>query len=499
MATNRDKSFLNSFILTGASILYIAIAWYTMSHHELWGDEIHSWNIAKASNSFADLLSNTRYEGHPPLWYTILWTVSKFTHDPGSIQVIHLVIACLIAFLVLFFSPFPLLTKLLIPFGYFFLFEYSVLSRNYAIGILMAFCICIIMSRNFKGKTVLYYCLLFLLSNSHLLALVLAASIHLYFLFILKEQGKSKRSLLVHVLTSIAIFIPSVFFILPPPDSSLNTNFWLSRWSANQLFSIVQAPLRSFVPIPNWSEYHFWDTNFLVGKKTNWFIPIISGTLILLAIIVLKKNKKSLYLFLCNFLLIVLLSFIIPFTNARHVGFIFIGFLVALWFYCEHQKLDKSRHLIVLLLLAFQLIGGVIAVTKDVKYPFSNSSRVIDLLNQVSPEQKIVTDYWCLNNLAAFTDKPYYCVDLQREATFLLWNSELKSALTRTDRYNKGITVLLDNESLNKVYMLSIQSPERISQLDNRLPILFDIKIIDKREGAIERGSNLYLYEITPK
>lgn len=499
MITTGDRKLFIQLIPAGIFIFYCVLTGYSINHHELWGDELHSWNIAKASNSFADLLSNTRYEGHPPLWYTILWTVSKFTHHPGSIQVIHLVIACLIAFLVLFFSPFPLLTKLLIPFGYFFLFEYSVLCRNYAIGILMAFCICIIMSRNFKGKTVLYYCLLFLLSNSHLLALVLAASIHLYFLFSLKEQGKSKRSLLVHVLTSMAIFIPSVFFILPPSDSSLNTNFWLSRWSANQLFSILQAPLRSFIPIPKWSEYHFWDTNFLVGKTTNWFIPIISGTLILLASIVLKKNKKSLYLFLCNFLLIVLLSFIIPFTNARHVGFIFIGFLVALWFYCEHQKLDKSSHLIVLLLLAFQLIGGVIAVTKDVKYPFSNSSRVIDLLKQVSPKEKIVTDYWCLNNLVAFTDRSYYCVDLQREATFLLWNSELKSALNRTDRYNIGIAAFLDRESLNKVHMLSIQSPERISQLDTRLPILFDIKIIDKSEGAIERGSNLYLYEITRK
>src|SRR6266498_233586 len=43
---------------------------YTMAHHELWFDEIHSWNIAKGSGSFVDLISNIRYEGHPPLWYT---------------------------------------------------------------------------------------------------------------------------------------------------------------------------------------------------------------------------------------------------------------------------------------------------------------------------------------------------------------------------------------------------------------------------------------------
>ena len=162
-----------------------------MFHHELWGDEIHSWNIAKASGSFFELISNTRYEGHPPVWYIILWTISKFTHDPFAIQVIHLVIAWLIVFVVLFYSPFPFIIRILIPFGYFFLFEYSVLSRNYAIGILIAFIICIIIHKNFKGKILLYYFLLFLLSNTHLLSLLLAASIHLYFLLLQKEKAST--------------------------------------------------------------------------------------------------------------------------------------------------------------------------------------------------------------------------------------------------------------------------------------------------------------------
>jgi len=104
-----------------------------MFHHELWGDEIHSWNIAKASGSFFELISNTRYEGHPPVWYIILWTISKFTHDAFAIQVVHLIIAWLVVSVILFYSPFPFIIRILIPFGYFFLFEYSVLSRNYSI------------------------------------------------------------------------------------------------------------------------------------------------------------------------------------------------------------------------------------------------------------------------------------------------------------------------------------------------------------------------------
>ncbi|WP_315817329.1 hypothetical protein [Paraflavitalea speifideaquila] len=51
---------------------YVLLAIAALFYHEPWGDEIHSWNIAKGSASYLDLIQNSRYEGHPPAWYTIL-------------------------------------------------------------------------------------------------------------------------------------------------------------------------------------------------------------------------------------------------------------------------------------------------------------------------------------------------------------------------------------------------------------------------------------------
>ncbi|HEX6846306.1 MAG TPA: hypothetical protein VF144_04985 [Chitinophagaceae bacterium] len=493
-----EKNFSNPALWI-ILIIYIIGAGSGILHHELWGDEIHSWNIAKGSDSISDLIINTRYEGHPPLWYTILWVISKFTHDTFSFQVVHFLIACGVVFLILFYSPFPIATKILLPFGYFFLFEYAVISRNYSIGILVAFCLCVIMHRNFKGKLLLYYSLLFLLCNTHILSILLACSLHLYFLMLNFEQNKKTNWLALHVVVGMIISLPAIYFVFPPSDSGLNIEFWANKWSLDHVKVIVQAPVRSFIPIPQWSEYHFWDTNLLIGTITNWLIPVISATLILSAIIVLKKNRKCLYLFLLNLLLILVLSLIIPFTNARHVGFIFIGFMVALWFFCNRQKLHYGERIIILSLLVFQVIGAAVATIKDGRYPFSNGRQVIDLLNKIPPQEKVVTDYWCLNNLVAFSNKPYYCIELGREASFLLWNDELKSALNRTDRYSNGISAFLRMESLKKVHMVSIQGPARLSQLDSKLETFFNVKLLDKTAGAIEKGSDLYLYEITPK
>jgi hypothetical protein len=136
---------------------------------------------------------------------------------------------------------------------------------------------------------------------------------------------------------------------------------------------------------------------------------------------------------------------------------------------------------------------------KELKYPFSNGYKSKELLKEIPGGNKIVTDYWCLNVLSAFTDRSYYCVDLEKEVSYLLWNSEMTSMLEKNDRYSNGLLTFLKKESLNKVYMMSVHPLEKLSQLDKQLSILFRIELIDRKEGAIEKGGNLYLYEINSK
>ncbi len=248
---------------------YVIVSGYTMAHHELWSDEVHSWNIAKASNSYSDLLANRRYEGHPPGWYTILWTISKFTHKVGYMQAAQWAIACAVVFVILFFSPFPLAVRMLIPFGYYFLYEYAVISRNYAIGVLLALCICLIMRKEFKYRSLLYYALLFCLSNVHMLALLLAGSLHLYFLLLIRERNEKKSRFIAHVVAGALVLIPAIYFILPPSDGQLNMHFLMRIWHFQQLTDFATEPLRSFLPIPALWVYHFWNTEFLLeaGKS----------------------------------------------------------------------------------------------------------------------------------------------------------------------------------------------------------------------------------------
>src|SRR5690606_2393756 len=125
--------------LVASYLLYLAVLAVATMNHELWGDELHSWNIAGASAGYGDLIANSRYEGHPPVWYTILWLPARFGHQLFYLQCIQFCIAGAAVYVLMFRSAFPTILKILVPFGYYFLFEYGVLSRNYAIALLFAF------------------------------------------------------------------------------------------------------------------------------------------------------------------------------------------------------------------------------------------------------------------------------------------------------------------------------------------------------------------------
>ncbi|MBS1564931.1 MAG: hypothetical protein JST39_11115, partial [Bacteroidetes bacterium] len=474
-----------------------------MSRHELWGDELQAWNLAKGSLSYHDLIVNTRFEGHPPVWFTMLWAVSKYTHDFAWVQALQVLICCAAVFLLLFYSPLSLRTRLLLPFGYYFLFEYAVLSRNYMIAVLLVFCLCLVLRKAAGRKLLLYYyALLFLLTCTHMLILPLAAGLHLYFLWQLKEHGQKTVMLLLHAGLGLLVACPALYFIFPPSDSQINIGFWTSRWSAHQLTGFIQAPLQAFLPVPAWWEHQWWNSEFLVEAKKNigllrllnWPVSI---AMIASGFFALMGNRKALLVFCIAFagLLLIAISFF-PLGSARYAGFLFIAFIAAWWLFCAEAAPPRGRRWLVDALLLVQLAAGMFSLVKDIRQPFSNLYKINELLGEVPTGQAAICDYWALNAVSAFTDRPFYCMDLQKPVSFILWGSDLASMQKEPHRYCTGVERFFKKQQLQSVYLVSTGSPESIGRLDSLFFTTYDVRLVDKREGAIEKGSNLYLYHI---
>jgi len=481
---------------------YMTIMCVAMYCHEPWGDELHVWNIAKASGRLGELLYNKRYEGHPPVWYIVLWITTKFTHNPVYMQVVHSIVAGIVVFTLLFKSPLPLSTKILIPFGYFFLYEYAVISRDYATGVLSAFLICIVLRRKFKYKHILYYMLLLVLSNTHLLGLLMAGSLHLYYLVHSFEKKERFSIIILHILAGAIVFLPAVYFITPPGDSELSVASWIERWSKTQLFSDVQVPMRAFIPLPAWWIYNFWNTQFLIQLQAQIgplkiLNVLINAALIILGAYILKQDKKSLLFFITNVLLTFVIGLIYPMVTERYAGFIFIGFIVACWLHYLEKPITASKTRVVNALLFVQLFAGIFVVYKDIVLPFSNFYRVKKMISGLNAGEMVVSDYWASIGFNAYTDKPVYCVDMQESIYFMLWGSKMTEAHKFPTRYYRGINNLFVKERIKRTYLLSTNTMQELFKTDAKLFSSFKIQLIDKADGAIEKWSNLYIYEIS--
>jgi glycosyltransferase involved in cell wall biosynthesis len=498
----RTKDPLAPGWLWAVFAVYCLLLGVGMARHEMWGDEFHSWNISKGSGTYFQLIANRRYEGHPPGWYTLLWMLSKVTHQVVFVQVLQWLIAVITAFLLLFRSPFPTRTRVLIPFGYYFLWEFGVFSRNYTTAILLAFCVCLIIREASRYKAIVYYLLLFCLSNIHMLGLLLAVSLHGYFLLLQKERGRSMASLIGPALLGLLAVFPAVYFIIPPSDSQLNLSALYHGATSFRFSALYEIPIRAFLPLPAWWKEHFWNTHFLLALQEGRLKPVFVPIALLLLLFVfscLWKEKKSMTLFTINLLLSFIIStFFFSLLNARYSGFVYISFIVAYWLYCKERTVTDKWLSPVNVLLAAQLIGGAFAFIQDLRRPFSYSKELVTLLREVPAGEKWVTDYWTMNTVVARTDHPAYCVDMEKDMSFVLWASDIAALQKKQDRYTEGLNRLFAQGDRKEVYLITHAPLETVLQTGKQLASSYRLSLVDSRVGAIDKGSDLYLFRIEP-
>ncbi len=124
----------------------IVLAVYTVglivisSFHELTFDETQAWLIAKSA-SYKDILTYIpHYEGHPPLWHLILSVFAKSGAPVDlSLKAVNITFCTAAMALLIFRSPFPKAVRFILPFTYYFFYQYGVVSRPYSLTMLAVF------------------------------------------------------------------------------------------------------------------------------------------------------------------------------------------------------------------------------------------------------------------------------------------------------------------------------------------------------------------------
>ena len=446
------------------TLAYFLVGLFAAFHHEMWRDEIQAWLLARDSTGVFDLLRHMKYEGHPALWHLLLIPITRLTASPTGMQILHLLIATSTVFLVTRNSPLTPLQKVCFAFGYYSLYEYGVVCRNYAVSLLLVTILCTLLRQRYQ-KPIPVALILFLMSHTsvHALVLVISVGLGLGLDYLLTRQDLAEDSTVSTLRINLGFAIITVGILTavlqlnPPADTGFAVG-WYTQLDLKRIENFIRLIPRAFFPIPN-RDLHFWGSEFLMQSKNfawfkTWKLQI--ACLILVLVIVATLDRPSALLIYLSSTFGLLAFFYIKYQGAiRHHGFIFIAFLLTIWggkhFRSYFQLPDRFHiatricfNLLLTGILFIHLVGGLRAVANEIKYPFSYGkltaefirAKKLDILPMIGD-----IDYAASTVVGYLGKKEVYYVRGNRKGSFVRWDSQRAHGVNDTQVMRKAAEV----------------------------------------------------------
>lgn len=357
------------WILAIAFVLFVFI--FKVTCHELWKDEWQAWILSR-DMKFGDLYSFLSYEGHPSFWYLYLKPFTLFSNNIEQallINIAHIIPVAIMSYLLYVRITLPLVLKILISLSYFFCFEYSIINRGY-IWVLVWSLIAIHALK--EHKILLFALSLFLLCQIEVYSVFIAiAFVWAYF----GEKGLSDLRPYVGLSLGFLFFLITVYPRSSHTGLSESYNLWqISLSNVGKSFQGLLANTFTIGVIPDTATYGY----SAIGL-------FLSASLFVLIILILKKEKVALQMWIIGFSLLFLFSMLVFTGGARQWGFSYVLFTLITIMYPTILA-DKKNLILTILLLIAPVIHNLKAILKDGQINFTNAKDAGQFISEKIPE-----------------------------------------------------------------------------------------------------------------
>ena len=409
------------------------------------------------------------YEGTPPLWHLILFSLVRM-HVPfaffGWISA-----AFALAGVVVFvrYAPLPRIFSITLPFTFFFAYQYAAVARNYVLFPLLLFSLCIVYCAK-KPKPVLFALVAGLFANLTTHALVLALCFSVLYAWDLLQLRRHREMapfkpkfalatalLLVFVGFAVVVAIPApdVGFAVESKVKKGPVHQFLAHFIPAEKLPAGAPPLDPDIFGPDtaspphgafhrkvWDEYNNPGSSGLPGKLLTKMVAILSiatfpvseSNLLACAFLILAGvwlwSRRSLSLLLPYVAL--LLFFAVIWVFVHHTGLSLLALLAAVWIAAGRPQTRGPKWIsplfaaVSLIVILVQIGWTIYAVRLDTLRPYDPGKNTYQFLAAHFPNAR----------LASFV---YETVDVQPYASQNLFINQphsyrVFSSATNTDR-----------------------------------------------------------------
>jgi hypothetical protein len=466
----QDRTGAERALLPAALALFAVLGLLGILHHEMWRDEAEIWLIARDSSSLRQLFHNMRTEGHPALWYLLVYAASRLSRDPIAMQLVHLAIACGSTALILRYAPFSIRNRLLLCFGYYLLYEYTVISRSYGLEFLLAFAFCALHPRR-ETRLPWMALLLFLMANTNLYGAILAASLASSVAleaWIARDRVRLPPAQAALGLSVVAIGLAAGLGQIAAQHMAIGPAHAAHDDPARDLAWLIRSLCTfqaGYLPLPDFRSSTSWNSSILDAALPP---PLALGIRSVLAALLfaasawlLATRRSVLASFSVATVAMLGVSGFVWYGQARHHGHYFLFFVICCWLHHHVRDGGADRRLwmrerFLTALLAVQLVAGAFSFVADLRRPFSNGPAVGRFLQQEAYADRILVggrDY-ATQSVAAYVSRPIFHAENQQFETFVDWGA--KRRLTQPIDVLHAASALAQQRGEPVVMVLSI-------------------------------------------
>ena len=486
---------------------FLVLYWCDIARHQLWFDELNAWSITAASPNLATLARYVHYEGHPWLWYFVLWLPSRISTAPVAMKWVEVWIGTAIYLVIGLKSPFTRLEKVLIFLNYFVVFEYTVMSRMYGIMLLMV--VLYAWRRVEKPNGVIGIAVLLgVMASTDMTGVLLSGALLLEYVYACwhdREPGAAgdatTRRQAAAALVYCGLLACSILSLLPAKDISWQSTgrlFSEAAHPAHLARCIVNVTAAPWWPINVEFPKRFWETDMRLQRKLEFLMPLV-----LLVYWHCFRRRRNLLL-----LMALTVSFGIFFADAvyigrvRHWGITEISFLVALWLMRAEQnqqagsgrkpRLPWSAYP----LLALGVVAGLVAVSSSWAHPFSQSAKAAQWLrdHHLADGAVVGEPDVSFSSVAEQLQRPVYFLECACVDRFKLFSNDRLSYPIKElpDRLALAVNNLHTNQLI--FFRWRKLEPDEVEELRKRSLSVTLLTVIDGADSWLE---NYHIYRIS--
>ena len=369
--------------------------------HSPWRDETEALLVARLPPG--RLFAMLHYEGHPSLWYLLLAAASKVSASPIVLQVAQALIAVGFQAILWRKAPFSWPMKLLISLGYFLVFEYGVIARNYGLGVLLFFGFVAL------RRTRWSWLLLALMCNTAVHLEMLAGVGALLLVFVERRWSWSGAALLlVSGLIAVASVTPAAD-AFPRPAAGWALGAHLARAILTMSSDIAPVQVGSYPAVWLWRP----------PTPVAWVLGALTP---IAGVFVLRRDWRlaGAYLLFCLGLIVIGVA-IYP-IQVRHAGLIVVLLIGLLWI--QKDLTGAEPGMVARVWLVSLAAGGLWIAGCSIVQPFSYARPLADWVR----ERKLADAPWAAlpgflgTDLTGELGRPTFNVQKQCWNTYQRWN-----------------------------------------------------------------------------